>query len=1246
MKYARLRRPAGRPLIEERPEIFLLFYYARSNSVRRIAVFGPKVFNDITRGDRPSGRWFCIVANDSVPGCVQTLSMLTSLPKNQENEAPLRLPCSHSPLGSVGQNKNEFFSEPLRRHSTADEDFGVVKLRSHLSFALLLAIALVATKPVLANQDSHRPIRAGSTVELIVRRVEAGSAAAKAGLHERDVLRSWSAEGTAQTTFRSPFDLQLLEIETGQEKPVTFEGLQGNRKHVWNLEPGNWGIEIQPRLSPVQFSFQRELRELFKSKKLSDALARYASVGSHPDDPLPSWVTYWPLRDAVVPLESTRVENKVEDICQTATHLPQIPPTMAVQLFWSWASAYAKRGDPSRAEYCYMSALADSQRLGAENLLTAFTLNMLGNLAYHRGELDLAEQDYRQALSLEQHLAPASLSLAKSLNGLGNVAQVQGDLTKAEEYHLRGLDIRERLVPHGIDVASSLNNLGNVAESRGDLEKSEDYHRRALAIREKIIPGSMDHAASLLNLGAIAADRADLESAESFLRRALAIAQRLEPGGPAVAAIFNDLAFIAVDRDTLFEAAFYNRKALEIEEKLAPGGLDVAQSLHNLGDVAQRQGNLAEAEQYQGRALAIQDRLAPESLAAAATLENLASVARDQKNLPRAEEYYRKALAIRDRLAPNSKIQARNLAGLASVLRAEARLDESSKLFEQALEAFENQTAHLGGSDEAHFRFRAQHVKYYREYVDLLLDLRQPELALDVLERSRARTLLEMLSEAEIDIRNGVDPSLLQRERMIQRTIERASDRRIRLLSDKHTKDQLADLNGELDELIKQYQEVQAEIRFNSPKYAALMQPQPTNVKQIQQQLLDSDTLLLEYMLGDNRSYLWVVSQNSLATFQLPGRREIEDLSRRLFTSWTARSHAPQNESPLQRRMRLARADTDALRISAALSQMVLGPAKAALDRKRLLIVGDGALLYVPFPALPVPGREPGVPMVQHYEISSLPSASILSVLQDEEHNRARAPKSVIVLADPVFEESDPRVELARNKASSSIHSERHNSFSPSLASDRLLRSMNDIGLETDGTLHLQRLPFTRQEAEAILSATPPGQGLKALDFEATRALAASSGLARYKVVHFATHGVIDSENPQLSGLVFSMVDKQGRPQDGFLELQDIYNLSLPVDLVVLSACETGLGKQIDGEGLVGLTRGFMYAGASRVVASLWKVSDAATAKLMAYFYEAMEQRGMAPAAALRFAQMQMLKEKRWPAAYYWAAFQIQGEWR
>jgi CHAT domain-containing protein len=152
--------------------------------------------------------------------------------------------------------------------------------------------------------------------------------------------------------------------------------------------------------------------------------------------------------------------------------------------------------------------------------------------------------------------------------------------------------------------------------------------------------------------------------------------------------------------------------------------------------------------------------------------------------------------------------------------------------------------------------------------------------------------------------------------------------------------------------------------------------------------------------------------------------------------------------------------------------------------------------------------------------------------------------------------------------------------------------------------------------------------------------------LSQYRIVHFATHGLLNSEHPEFSGLVFSLVNERGKAQDGFLQLQDIYNLNLSADLVVLSSCETALGKEISGEGLVGLTRGFMYAGATRVVASLWNVSDAATARLMADFYRAMEHDGLRPAAALRSAQIQMWKQKRWSSPYFWAAFQIQGEWR
>src|SRR6185369_16892010 len=192
----------------------------------------------------------------------------------------------------------------------------------------------------------------------------------------------------------------------------------------------------------------------------------------------------------------------------------------------------------------------------------------------------------------------------------------------------------------------------------------------------------------------------------------------------------------------------------------------------------------------------------------------------------------------------------------------------------------------------------------------------------------------------------------------------------------------------------------------------------------------------------------------------------------------------------------------------------------------------------------------------------------------------------------------------------------------------------------------IPRLPFTRQEATQLLALTPKNSSFGAIDFEANRETVLRGDLAQYRYVHFATHGLLDSERPGLSSLVLSMVDAKGEPQNGFLRANDIYNLKLPAELVVLSACQTGLGKEIKGEGLVGLTRGFIYAGAARVVVSLWNVNDQATAELMTMFYRKMLKQGQAPAAALRAAQVEMWKQKQWQSPYYWAAFTMQGEWR
>ena len=432
-----------------------------------------------------------------------------------------------------------------------------------------------------------------------------------------------------------------------------------------------------------------------------------------------------------------------------------------------------------------------------------------------------------------------------------------------------------------------------------------------------------------------------------------------------------------------------------------------------------------------------------------------------------------------------------------------------------------------------------------------------------------------------------------------------------------------------------QYQQVESQLRSSSPAYAALTQPQKLGVSEIQS-LLDTNSLLLEYSLGEGKSYVWAVTAKSLRAYVLPKGLEIEAAARRVYDLLTLKNRIANKESD-------DRADTAERKyVEAAnkLSEMVIGPVAHLLTGKRLLIVSDGALQYIPFAALPMPGNRAGsVPLIVKHEIINLPSASVLAELRRQQIGRRKASMTVAVLADPIFDPTDERLKkLPLQKSSSSASSSRQD--------NDVIRSAKDLDLTIGANPYLSRLLYTRNEADAVMAVTPPGKGMLAVDFDASRAVATSPALAKYRIVHFATHGIINNRHPELSGLVLSLVNKQGKPQDGFLKLQDIYSMKLPVDLVVLSGCDTGLGEQISGEGLLSLTRGFMYAGAIRVVASLWSVSNVATASLMADFYRAMERDGMRPAAALRVAQIHMWRQKQWSSPYYWAAFQIQGDWK
>jgi CHAT domain-containing protein len=592
----------------------------------------------------------------------------------------------------------------------------------------------------------------------------------------------------------------------------------------------------------------------------------------------------------------------------------------------------------------------------------------------------------------------------------------------------------------------------------------------------------------------------------------------------------------------------------------------------------------------------------------------------------KALDYYTQALSI-SRELQDRRVEAQTLRSLADLERSHGNLQAALEHIEAAIKIVETIRTSLI-SQEFRTSYFATQQDYYDFYIDLLMQLhkRQPSkslnaLALQASERARARSLLDLLHESQADIRQGVDPKLLEQEKNLQFQLNAFEKRRIELYSKPPTKSQVASFEQDYDTLLSQYQNLETKIRSNSPRYAALTQPQPLTFTELKQQVLDDNTVLLEYFLGKDHSYMWVVSKSEMTSYELPKQSEIEATIQQ-FRKVVANASAQPSA--------ISKAGTP-------LSQMLLGPVAKQLGQKRLLIVSNGALQYLPFAALSAP--KGSQLLLSEHEIINLPSASTLATLRHELNGRKPAAKTVAVFADPVFSRTDQRVSKKGNASTLSNSSQESINSLP--FSVQTLRSASQ-----DAGINFGRLPGTRQEAEDILKLIPADTQTQAFDFKASRENVLNLNLSQYRIIHFATHGILNITRPDLSAVVLSLVDQKGQPQNGFLRLNDIFNLNLPAELVVLSACQTGLGQNIRGEGLIGLTRGFMYAGTPRVLVSLWNVNDESTAVLMTHFYKAMLEQKLPPAAALRAAQLKMQQETKWKSPYHWAAFTLQGEWK
>jgi CHAT domain-containing protein len=1136
---------------------------------------------------------------------------------------------------------------------------------------------------------------------VVVLDVQKGGDAEKAGLQEGDILLRWS-RGDASGELELPFDVSWVDIEQRPRGQVTFEGVRGSTSQTWVLKrDGTWKLKTRPNLKGQLLVTYLNAYQLVKKKRFAQAARHWQSVANQVPPGQAKDLVAWLLYLSADAFTNARAWREAKTLYEESTRRA-ISVRNKTQLFWYWA--YLPLG---RSDFATAAKLFQRGEYLAEpgSLMTALLQKDAGWAAMMRSDWTSAEAYAKRALEIRQKLAPGSSEVASVFNVLGWLETERGDVDLAQDYYDRAIGILEQLAPNTFSLASAYQGRADLEYARGDWGRAEEDFLRVSTNSEE--DGATRLAAAReVGLGSVAYGRGDFGAAEMRFRHALQVEQTIEPNSPHVANILDWLAGVAQYRGDLAATEQYAQKALKMQER-APSVLahqEMAYSLLHLAQVYEARDDIPKAELVCKKALAIDERVAPHTLSTIDALLETATVARLRKDLPASMQYIRRALAISqsmapsgpytawnfmrlgdiyrdlsrfedarasyqnaldifEKAAPDSEDHAESLAALGNVSRMNGRGEIAAQYYQRSLAALEGQTARLGGTSDVRAGFRAKHESYYHEYVDLLVAQNQPELAFDVLERSRARTLLETLAAAHVDVRQGADPKLVAKERSLQADMKAKFERRINLLSDKHRDEQLKAVEKEINDLTAEYEDIEAQIRSTSPSYAALTQPQPLSAKEIQQQLLDPDTLLLEYSLGEDRSYVFAVTPDSLQASELPRRAQIEDAARRANKMLTAPNHNSATATPVQKQAR-AQAEHRLQQALDELSRMILGPVTTQLAGKRLLIVPDGALDYIPFQALPEAQEEhsleaqAALPLVARHEIVNLPSASVLAVLRQQQMNRPEAPMAVAVLADPVFAKDDPRL-LHRDTSaatgslpvnrSAKVARSRHDLddlLDTSFSAGVLNRSAAEVGLTRGNRLELPRLRFSRQEANAILAVTPPGLGLEALDFRASRATATSPELSQYRIVHFATHGLLNSEHPELSGLVLSLVDAKGKPQEGFLELEDIYNLNLHADLVVLSACETGLGKEISGEGLVGLTRGFMYAGASRVVASLWKVSDVATAKLMAEFYRALEKDGLAPAAALRQAQVEMWKQPRWRSPYYWAAFQLQGEWK
>lgn len=958
--------------------------------------------------------------------------------------------------------------------------------------------------------------------------------------------------------------------------------------------------------------------------------------------------------DAVVPVAAPKVAPKTsrprhdalrrqaEGLSQRAVALSKIQNkkslTAAAALFNQSVPLFLSAGLPDDAARSHLKAgeiyvtlgsydkahrsFANAQALTQNPELQCRTLSAMTRLHASSGPIPLAQHYSEQTVGACESLGPEDQ--AEALEAQGEALQSAGENATSKDRFLRALDLftatqnddgrarallmlaystffangehdqglaqaREAMqlwsgIGDQFGIARAHSALGIFAITRGEFETAECNYQLAKDLFHRV--GDRDDEASVLNgLGYVNREVGNWQESLEFYQNAratFASVQDLLGEHEAITSVGRALS--AMGKYSQMLSAY--QAGLRLAQQAKDPLLEAA-SLADIGEAYAVVGNYKKAELSYRHALQGY-RAVNHIYGEGDVLIRLGRLQSRQKMYSQAIASLEQANKLKEKTAQIEDI-ARIQYELAGIFRRLNRLDEALAAIEKTIDIIESQRITLSKFDARAVYFATVH-RYYALYIQILMLLHRRESApslvtkaFEASERSKVRSLLDLLNASTQSVT--------------------------------------------CDERLRRQLEV-----LDAPNAKKTVIPSDTmTLEQIQAEIEAQDTVLLEYSLGDEKSYVWSVRNDRIAVHELPSADTIRKLVDGLRRTIVPPQHQD-GESGVAFEARRHQREEAYGAYARELSRLLLGPV-ALGPAKHILVVPDGVLQYIPFIALPLPQPGGGL-LIQHYEVDILPSASVLGTLRRTTSNRAPPSATAIIFADPVFESSDPRV---LGTSAINAHGKPEKSAS-------LIRAIQDLR----GSSYIPRLPASRDEATAIariLQSEDPQAVRLEMDFAASRDTVLRDGLSHYRMIHFATHGVIDTRRPEMSALILSLLDRRGRKLDGYLRLGDIYKLKLSADLVVLSSCDSALGKDLESEGTIGLPRGFLYAGARRVIASLWKVDDTATAKLMSRLYARIQQ-GESPSAALRKAQLEMLHDPLWSKHYYWAAFALQGEYQ